>query len=87
VKQEETKRVGGRWTCKHCKHFDPSRGVWCCTRVKHRGKPAEPWAQEGQFGHVVRVTPGYRGVPAQAFVQWDGFTTWEKLADLAKMGG
>jgi hypothetical protein len=52
------------------------------TRVQHRNKPAEPWAHKGQFGNVLRVTPAYRCLPAQAFVAWDDFTTWEKLADL-----
>lgn len=55
-------------------------------KVKHTGRPAEPWGRPGQRGVVLRVTPGYRTIPAQAFVQWDdgddGFTTWEKQADL-----
>lgn len=86
MKQQETKRTSGRFTCKHCRHIDPSRGTWCCTRVRHCGKPAEPWAAEGQYGKVMRVTPGKGYIPGQAFVQWDGFTTWERLTDLARLG-
>lgn len=51
-------------------------------KCKHRGKPAEPYAREGQHGHIIRITPAARGIPAQAFVQWEDFTTWEKLSEL-----
>ena len=52
-------------------------------RVRHNGKPSEPFAKEGAFGSAIRVTPAGSGIPAQAFVQWDGFETWEKLTDLS----
>lgn len=61
-------------------------------RVKHRGTPAEPFAQPGAYGLItrthpdgpLRITPAYRNIPAMAFVSWqDGeYATWERLADL-----
>jgi hypothetical protein len=51
-------------------------------RVQHRTQPSEPFAREGQFGLALRITPAYRTIPAQAFCQWEDFTTWEKLTDL-----
>lgn len=53
-------------------------GISC----RHKGKPAEPFAKEREFGHILRVTPGSGINPAQAFVEWDGYTTWERLHDL-----
>ena len=68
-------------------------------RVKHRGKPAEPFGQVGAHGRIVRtredgplrITPAYRQIPAQAYVQWGTeetgvFHTWEKLSDLIELG-
>lgn len=66
-------------------------------RVKHRGTPAEPFAQPGAYGRVtrtdpsdeksrLRITPADRGIPAMAHVMWgegEGeFPTWERLKDL-----
>ncbi|WPH57823.1 hypothetical protein [Mycobacterium phage WXIN] len=67
-------------------------------RVKHRGTPAEPFAQAGLHGRItktredgaLRITPASRGIPAQAYVAWgdgaDAFFTWERLADLQFVG-
>lgn len=53
------------------------------TRVHHRSKPSEPFAKAEQTGVVLRTTPAYRHIPAQAHVRWDEeFETWEKLSDL-----
>lgn len=64
-------------------------------RVRHRSKPAEPFAQPGAHGRItrtrdegpLRITPARRGIPAMAHVQWGDeergvFHTWEKLSDL-----
>lgn len=52
-------------------------------KCRHKGKPAEPFAKYQAYGHILRITPGSGGIPAQAFVQWeDEFTTWEKLDSL-----
>lgn len=59
-------------------------------KVRHRGQPAEPFATPGAFGRITRtydegpfrVTPAARGIPAQAYVDWDGYQTWENLNDL-----
>lgn len=51
-------------------------------KVRHRIKPSEPFAVPGQYGHILRVTPSYRTVPAQAYINWGDFFTWEKLSDL-----
>ena len=68
-------------------------------RVKHRGKPAEPFAQAGAQGRItrtaedgrLRITPGRRGLPGMAFVEWEHevhgtFHTWERVADLQFLG-
>lgn len=55
-------------------------------RVRHLARPAEPYGAIGAYGKVIRVTPSGGYIPAQAFVQWDGFTTWERLTDLARLG-
>lgn len=55
-------------------------------KVKHRTKPSEPWGQPGAIGKVTRVTPAYRSIPAMAHVEWDGYSTWERLADLVEIG-
>ncbi len=52
-------------------------------KCRHKSKPAEPFAKEREFGFIQRITPASRGIPAQAFVEWDGYTTWERLTDLA----
>lgn len=49
---------------------------------RHRGRPSESWGKPGEYGIVHRVTPGHRQIPAQALIEWDGYTTWERLADL-----
>jgi hypothetical protein len=54
-------------------------------KVQHRSKPSEPFGREGQFGLAFRITPAYRSIPAQAYVQWDDFYTWEKLTDLVQV--
>ena len=64
-------------------------------RIKHRGKPAEPWGQVGQHGVItrtktdgpLRIAPGRNGIPAMAHCMWGDdktgyFTTWERLSDL-----
>jgi hypothetical protein len=51
-------------------------------RCRHKATPSEPFAKEREFGYIIRITPASRGIPAQAFVQWDEYTTWEKLQDL-----
>ena len=51
-------------------------------RVKHKGKPSEPFSKEGEQGYVYRMAPGFRNIPAMAYVQWDGYATWERLKDL-----
>ena len=51
-------------------------------RCRHKTKPAEPFAQLRAYGEILRVTPAVNGVPAQAFVQWEGYETWEKLTAL-----
>lgn len=51
-------------------------------RCRHRSSPAEPFGRDGQHGLVLRVTPAGPSIPAQAFVEWDGFSTWERLSDL-----
>ncbi|AEJ92227.1 hypothetical protein SEA_YEET_164 [Mycobacterium phage Yeet] len=61
-------------------------------KVRHRGKPAEPFAEVGAHGRItrtkedgrLRITPKGHGLPAMAYVSWkDGeFFTWERLADL-----
>lgn len=67
-------------------------------KVRHRGKPAEPFAPVGAFGHItrtredgpLRITPAANGIPAQAYVQWgagdQAFYTWERLSDLMQVG-
>lgn len=68
-------------------------------RVKHRGKPAEPFAQAGAQGRItrtaedgrLRITPAYRGSPAMAHCEWEHevhgtFHTWERLQDLQVLG-
>ena len=61
--------------------------------VRHKGTPAEPFAQQGMLGRITatdngyRITPARRGVPALAHVQWThevhgDFCTWEVLHDL-----
>lgn len=67
-------------------------------KVKHRSKPAEPFAQPNSYGRItktredgaLRITPASRGIPAQAYVQWgdgkDAYFTWERLADLQPVG-
>lgn len=51
-------------------------------RCKHKSKPAEPFAKERELGHILRITPGSGINPAQAFVDWGEYTTWERLHDL-----
>lgn len=51
-------------------------------RCRHRTQPSEPYGREGQHGHILRVTPADRGIPAHAFIDWGDFATWEKLSDL-----
>ncbi len=47
------------------------------------GKPAEPYAIPGQLGRVLVAKPGKgKSLPAQAYVEWDDFYTWERCADL-----
>lgn len=70
-------------------------------KVKHRNKPAEPFATVGAHGVVtrtfedgpLRITPAHRQIPAMAHVQWDSpndatgpYFTWERLADLIELG-
>ena len=65
-------------------------------RVRHRGRPSEPFAQPNAVGVVcrdpvtfaLRVTPKLKTIPAQAFVSWnDGeYFTWERLVDLIEVG-
>ena len=67
-------------------------------KVRHIGKPSEPFAQYGAYGRItrtsedgnLRITPAARGIPACAHVAWgddDGvFYTWEKLSDLIEVG-
>lgn len=53
------------------------------TRVTHRGTPAEPYATPRQRGWLLRTTPSKgRLIPAQGYVDWGAFQTWEKLCDL-----
>lgn len=68
-------------------------------KVKHRSRPSEPFGQVGAHGKItrtgpdgpLRVTPAYRGIPAQAHVEWlygdSVFHTWEALSDLIQIGG
>lgn len=61
-------------------------------KVQHKTRPAEPWGKVKQMGDVsfykdgaakkYRITPGNKGIPAQAFVNWGDFETWERLSDL-----
>lgn len=64
-------------------------------RVRHRGKPAEPFGTVGQHGVItrtktdgpLRIAPGRNGIPAMAHCEWttangDTYTSWERLADL-----
>lgn len=62
-------------------------------RVRHKTKPAEPFAAEGAYGVIartpeghLRVTPRRNGVPSMAYVLWgegdEAFSTWERLNDL-----
>lgn len=65
-------------------------------RVRHRSRPAEPFAQSNHVGVVcrnpdtgsLRITPKWKTTPAQAFVSWnDGdYFTWERLSDLMELG-
>ena len=55
-------------------------------RCRHRSVPGEPFARPGLFGLIMRVAPAGRGIPALAFVEWDGFSTWERLSDLKGIG-
>lgn len=52
-------------------------------RCRHKGKPAEPFADHKPFGYIQRITPAGPGTPAQAFVNWGDFLTWEKLTDVS----
>lgn len=52
-------------------------------KCKHKTKPSEPFAEEKQHGVIHRITPAARGIPAQAFVLWKDFSTWERLTDLS----
>jgi len=64
-------------------------------RVRHRSKPAEPYAQSNALGVVcrdpstgsLRITPNVKTTPAQAYVAWnDGeYFTWERLVDLIEL--
>jgi hypothetical protein len=50
---------------------------------RHKGRPAEPFLREGQFGVIRRVTAASKGIPAQAYVVWsDEGETWENLSAL-----
>lgn len=60
---------------------DPDKPLRC----RHRETPAEPYGRPGQYGVIRRITPAARGIPAQAFVQWDDFTTWERLSVLSPL--
>lgn len=51
-------------------------------KCQHKHRPAEPFANRGEHGYIMRITPSVGHIPAQAFVDWDGYTTWEKLDDL-----
>lgn len=56
-------------------------------KVRHRGKPGEPFAQFGQHGVVSRVTPASKNIPAMAYVLWADekhgeYATWERQSDL-----
>lgn len=51
-------------------------------RVRHVVKPSEPFATTSARGTVSRVTPAAPGYPAQAYVDWGDYATWEKLSDL-----
>ena len=57
-------------------------GLVAGSRIRHRGKPAEPFARLGDYGVIVRVTPAAPGIPAQAYVDWGEYATWERLNDL-----
>lgn len=61
--------------------------------VRHKGTPAEPFAQQGMLGRITatdngyRITPAHRGIPALAHCQWThetlgDFCTWELLSQL-----
>lgn len=62
-------------------------------RVKHKSTPAEPWAKPNEHGTItrnhpdgpLRITPAGNGAPAMAYVQWDDYATWERLADLTRL--
>lgn len=57
-------------------------------KVRHRGRPAEPFAPEGAYGIVNRVTPPGRNIPGQVSVSWEGgFSTWERQRDLELLTG
>lgn len=69
-------------------------------RIRHKGKPSEPFGTVGQHGVVtrtktdgpLRIAPGRNGIPAMAHCEWttangDTFTSWEKLSDLVFLGG
>ena len=53
-------------------------GIAC----RHKSKPAEPFAREHEHGLILRITPSSGINPAQGFVDWGGYTTWEKLDSL-----
>lgn len=68
-------------------------------KVRHVGKPAEPYAPVGAHGMItrtvpdgpLRITPAFRGIPAMAHVQWSDsgvgeYSTWERLSDLIQVG-
>lgn len=61
--------------------------------VRHKGTPAEPFAQPGMLGRITatdngyRITPAHRGIPALAHCIWThetlgDFCTWELLSSL-----
>lgn len=65
-------------------------------KIQHRSKPSEPFGREGQHGLVLRITPAYRTIPAQAYCKWEMvvgkdfplprvYYTWEKLTDLIQV--
>lgn len=64
-------------------NWPPPKGTYHGeVKCRHRSKPAEPFGKEGQYGFIHRITPAGRHIPAQAFVEWEDFHTWEKLSDL-----
>lgn len=72
----------------------PTKGIIVNDKVRHVGKPAEPFAAVGAHGHItrtredgpLRITPAARGIPAMAHVDWGDFCTWERLSDLIEVG-